>query len=221
MTMKNVFSLLSLTMLLTTASQAQMNIGANAAPNADAMLELSGSNKGLLLPRVALSSTSSTTPLNTHVAGMTVYNTASAGSGSTAVSPGCYYNTGSAWVKTGNFWNLGGNFNGSIQTLGTNDNIDLPFVTNNTERMRITGNGKVGIGTVVPNASLSVLSYTSGLNFGEVQSYTGASGTDPVLQLTCSSGTWRRLGTNNGNLAIFTNNTELTGSSPQFRRFNS
>ena len=54
----------------------------------NAVLELESTNKGLLLPRVALTSTSSISPMTgTLTSGMTVYNTATAGD----VTPGFYY----------------------------------------------------------------------------------------------------------------------------------
>ncbi len=89
-------------LLFTAASfvtKAQVNVGANSAPNTDAMLEISGSSKGLLLPRVTLSSASTASPLSSHVAGMTVYNTATAGTGTAAVTPGYYYNDGLQWQR--------------------------------------------------------------------------------------------------------------------------
>ncbi|MCC6600943.1 MAG: hypothetical protein IT223_09755 [Crocinitomicaceae bacterium] len=64
-------------------------------PSADAGLDITFSDKGLLLPRVALTSTSSPSPLSAHTAGMIVYNTATDGD----VIPGLYINTGSAWVS--------------------------------------------------------------------------------------------------------------------------
>ncbi|MBP1676658.1 MAG: hypothetical protein H6Q20_1217 [Bacteroidetes bacterium] len=78
--------------------QAQVKVGDNpTSKNADAMLEIESTNKGLLLPRVALTATTSAAPLSTHVAGMAVYNTATAGD----VTPGYYYNDGTKWVKMG------------------------------------------------------------------------------------------------------------------------
>ncbi|MEI6752184.1 MAG: hypothetical protein WCK78_03360 [Paludibacter sp.] len=78
---------------------AQVTIGSNSTPDANAVLDLiSGSSKGLLLPRLALSATNLATPLSAHVAGMTVYNTATT-SGSYAVTPGMYYNDGTKWVR--------------------------------------------------------------------------------------------------------------------------
>jgi len=77
---------------------AQVKVGDNpTTKNADAMLEIESTNKGLLLPRVALTATTSAAPLSTHVAGMAVYNTATTGD----VTPGYYYNDGAKWVKMG------------------------------------------------------------------------------------------------------------------------
>jgi hypothetical protein len=48
-------------------------------------------------------------------------------------------------------WALDGNSVSSIKTIGTTSAYDLPFITNNTEKMRITTGGNVGIGTTAPN----------------------------------------------------------------------
>ena len=88
--------------------RAQVTIGSQQVPEKNALLDLrenttdSLSSKGLLLPRMALSSTTdaNANPLKAHVKGMLVYNTATAGSGATAVSPGVYYNDGTQWVAT-------------------------------------------------------------------------------------------------------------------------
>lgn len=85
-------------------AKSQVTIGSNYTPSPNALLDLkekadSTSSKGLLLPRVALTATNSPIPLTKHVAGMTVYNTAttSAGNGYD-VSRGFYYNDGTKWV---------------------------------------------------------------------------------------------------------------------------
>jgi hypothetical protein len=62
-------------------------------------------------------------------------------------------------------WLLGGNALTSVYNLGTVSNHDLPIITNNTERMRITATGNVGIGTSTPAQKLHVV--------GNVQ-FTGA-----------------------------------------------
>ena len=73
---------------------AQVGIG-TTNPNNDAILELSSTTKGLLLPRVALTSTTSYAPLSAHTLGMSVFNTATTND----VTPGTYYNDGTKWIR--------------------------------------------------------------------------------------------------------------------------
>lgn len=95
---KNITVVIAL-LMLSFHTTAQVKVGANPTTiNTNSVLELESTTKGLLLPRVALSSTSSFSPLTAHIAGMSIYNTATAGSGSTAVTPGYYYNDGTQWV---------------------------------------------------------------------------------------------------------------------------
>ncbi len=99
--MKKIFLSLSILLaaVLLQSVNAQMSVGTSAAPNANAVLDLVSSNQGLLLPRVALSSTTSASPLSAHVAGMHVYNTATAGTYPNNVTPSEYYNDGSKWIQ--------------------------------------------------------------------------------------------------------------------------
>lgn len=80
----------------TICSVAQTGIGTDT-PNENAVLDLTSSNKGLLIPRVELTSSISPIPLTVHVAGMNVYNTATTND----VFPGFYYNNGSSWIRVG------------------------------------------------------------------------------------------------------------------------
>jgi len=84
---------LVLLFVVTTVS-AQIGVGTKT-PHPDAMLEVKSTNKGLLLPRLALSSTTSMAPLSAHIEGMSVYNTATTGD----VTPGFYYNDGGKWIR--------------------------------------------------------------------------------------------------------------------------
>lgn len=70
--------------------------GSSSLANFNALLELESNNKGLLLPRVSLTSTTSASPLSAHVAGMTVYNIATP---INDVSQGYYFNDGTKWVR--------------------------------------------------------------------------------------------------------------------------
>ena len=93
---KMIFCFLFITLIISLSGFAQ-NVGINTtgnAPNPNAGLDVDFSNKGLLIPRVSLTNTSSFAPLSAHVAGMIVYNTATAGD----VKPGFYYSDGSKWI---------------------------------------------------------------------------------------------------------------------------
>jgi len=67
-------------------------------------------------------------------------------------------------------WALGGQNITSKKTLGSNDNNDIGFTTNNMERLTILSNGNVGIRTITPEALLhlgagGVLTGTAPLKF--------------------------------------------------------
>ena len=92
--MKKIF--LTLAILAGIISSAQVKIGDNVTTlDANSLLELESTTKGVLFPRVALTNTTSFAPLAAHVAGMVVYNTATTGD----VTPGLYSNNGTNWIK--------------------------------------------------------------------------------------------------------------------------
>ncbi|MES2864700.1 MAG: hypothetical protein V4666_11315 [Bacteroidota bacterium] len=68
-------------------------------PNSDSYLELSSTDKGLLIPRLNLVALNNPAPLSSHVAGMMVFNTASAGTLENIVFPGLYINNGVNWER--------------------------------------------------------------------------------------------------------------------------
>ncbi|MBO9616282.1 MAG: tail fiber domain-containing protein [Dyadobacter sp.] len=75
---------------------AQVKIGDNPNTiNPSSILELESATKGLLLPRVALTSTTVAAPVTNAVAGMHVYNTTD----NAEVQPGEYFFDGSTWVR--------------------------------------------------------------------------------------------------------------------------
>jgi len=81
-------------------ASAQIKIGKNPTTiNPSSLLEVESDNKGVLLPRVALQSADNFAPLAAHVAGMIVYNTATAGTAPNNVVPGFYYNDGTHWLN--------------------------------------------------------------------------------------------------------------------------
>jgi hypothetical protein len=142
--MKNLFLTLIATailMLVILHTQAQVKIGRNPGPvDTNAVLQLGDTlgKKGLLLPRVLLTSTTSPLPLGAHKAGMFVYNTNTTATGANDVTPGEYYNNGTQWVRVmdslstrAQAWELTGNaIPDTSQFLGTTNDVDLIFKRN-------------------------------------------------------------------------------------------
>ncbi len=85
-------------LFISTAIYAQVGIQTNT-PDANSDLTLGSTNKGLRMNKVALTGTKDGTTVGAHTAGMVVYNTATAGTGATAVEPAFYYNDGTKWNK--------------------------------------------------------------------------------------------------------------------------
>lgn len=165
-----------------TTFQAQ-NVGINATgapPNASAGLDIDFTNKGLLIPRVALTSATDVATIPSPVASLLVYNNGSGG----LTPAGYYYWDGSKWVRLlvsgtpSDAWLTLGNAGTTPGThfIGTIDNVDLVFKTNNSERMRITNLGRVGINTSSPGSYyLDVLSSNSSVDAIRGQHTSGSS----------------------------------------------
>ncbi len=165
---------------------AQTGIG-TTTPNASAKLDVFSDTKGFLPPRLALTSTSAFSPVTglsdaaalLTAAGLLVYNTATAGSAPSNVTPGYYYWNGTSWIRltvpTDNASNVTGTVavanggtgtnSGSITGTGaltftsggTNQNINLtPSGTGNTIL-----NNNVGIGATTPTDKLVIGSSVS------------------------------------------------------------
>lgn len=142
---------------------AQVKVGNNPTTlNPNAVLEIESTNKGILLPRVALTAAYDPAPLSAFVNGMFVFNTAT----NDSVTTGLYYSDGLKWIRVnagaagstpGNYWSLSGNAGTTgSDFFGTTDQSPLVIKTNNVERLRVTENGWVGIGTPTPNAALQI-----------------------------------------------------------------
>ena len=149
------------------AAHAQ-NIGINgtgAAADASAILDVAAADKGLLVPRVALTSTADVATVPAPATSLLVYNTATVSN----VSPGFYYWDGALWRRlSGADWSLAGNAgtNPAANFLGTTDGQALVFRTANVERGRFTPAGRLGIGEANPADLLHVSG--GDLRIGEV-----------------------------------------------------
>jgi len=133
------------------SSANSQNVGINptgAAPNASAMLDVSSTNSGFLLPRVSLLDTNDVATIPSPATSLLVYNTNAAMIGG---GIGFYYYSGTKWqlfYTTANTqWILTGNTgtNPTINFIGTTDAEDFVTKTNSVERMRILSTGTIGM----------------------------------------------------------------------------
>ncbi len=151
--MKSSFFLLTLLLLQFTVN-AQMKIGDNPTSiNSASLLELETTNKGLVLPRIALTDVSSPAPLPAGLlTGTVVFNTNASVTGGDGV--GIYVWSDGAWkrpviVTAGSpGWNLTGNTGTSYITnfIGTIDNASFRVRTNNIQRLLVDSLGNIVIG---------------------------------------------------------------------------
>ena len=109
-------------------------------------------------------------------------------------------------------WDLrgNGNTNASNDFIGTTDARHLIVRTNNTERLRVTSGGRVGIGTTLPGGALDV----RGTIIGEGIQITTSPTNDHVLTSDGSgTGTWEDPAANTLIVAALSNKWDLSGNS--------
>ncbi len=162
MIMKKISLLISI--IYTVLSSAQVGIG-TITPDPNSDITLGSSNKGLLLNKVALASTTS----NVYSEGMFLYNTATTND----VTPGIYLSNGSSWTKVidaltlhsilSSNWKATGNNLSATDFIGSTNAQPLILKTNDNERVRIDSDGKLGIGTNSPQGIIDISSANSTL----------------------------------------------------------
>jgi hypothetical protein len=139
-----------LLVLLHSPVTAQNNVGiGTTTPDPSAILDLTSSDKGFLVPRLTTIEMNS---VPSPASGLLIYNT--------TVS-GFYYYNGVAWLPflaPNNGWLLTGNAGTSAESnyLGTSDGNALAIRTNATQRMIVLSTGEVGIGVSLPTSRLAV-----------------------------------------------------------------
>lgn len=132
-----------LLLIATNQFYAQVGIG-TTSPHASSMLDITSTNSGLLIPRVALTSATDVTTIPSPITSLLVYNS---GFGPN----GFYYWNGSIWVQlalgSNTYWSLTGNngTNATTNFFGTTDDIDIVFKRNNI-RAGFIGNPNTGSG---------------------------------------------------------------------------
>jgi len=146
-----LFFLITL-MPLNIFSQAQ-NIGfGTTSPDNSALLDLTSTTMGFLVPRMTAAQRAAING-GVFATGLLVYQT--------DAPAGFYYYSGTAWVSlvaSNSGWTITGNA-GTVPAsnfLGTTDGQPLIIKTNNAERIRILSTGETGIGTATPGTNLHI-----------------------------------------------------------------
>ena len=182
--MEKVFrSIVFIFLSFTFVTYAQVGIG-TTTPEASSLLDidaqLSGNNKGILIPRISLTGTTDAVTVSSPANSLLVYNTNTVSD----VTPGFYYwdTSSSRWVRllssqTEDWARLGNSgTNSSVNFLGTTDNVDMVFKTNNNEVMRLQSGGEVAIGTTSVSGDNFVEVRTSVADIDGISSYVSGSG---------------------------------------------
>ena len=136
--------ILLFTLLFFNFLNAQVGIG-TTTPNG--ILDITSSTEGLLAPRVALTATTSASPVTNPasgslVNGTIVYNTATSGSGATTVTPGFYYWDSTSWLRV-----KSDIYNTPVYGLFTN--LSGQTITN-------SAGGKIAFGTTTISSGVSI-----------------------------------------------------------------
>jgi hypothetical protein len=92
-TLKTLLIAIAILASYTLTAQVAVTTDGNSA-DPSAMLEVKSTDKGMLIPRVALTGTNDNTTITSPAVSLLVYNTATAGD----VTPGFYYWNGTAWT---------------------------------------------------------------------------------------------------------------------------
>jgi trimeric autotransporter adhesin len=208
--MRKLYTLIAIVTSFQFSSTNAQNVGINddaSTPHASAILDVKSINKGLLIPRVALTATNLAAPISSPGTSLLVYNTV-ATSGEFGVSPGFYFWNGSGWEKiSSNTWSLNGNAwtDPSINFIGTKDDQPLVFKVNNVYSgfiNRTHGNTGFGFSTLLPNSSgtANTAVGAGALVANTLGSANSASGYGALLANTTGASN-----TANGNQALYSN----------------
>lgn len=138
--MKNLFSIILITLICSLGFS--QNVGINttgAVPNLSALLDISATNKGVLIPRIIIDSIGDLSTIASPANALLIYNTNNSFTNGLQ-GDGFYYNEGSStvphWVRlitnNNDAWSLLGNIATTNNNfIGTTDNKRLLFKVNN------------------------------------------------------------------------------------------
>jgi hypothetical protein len=166
-----ILSFVLISLWLNTVS-SQVGIG-TTTPDQSAVLDLTATNQGLLIPRVTIDNALEPEPVSNPATGLLVYNTNNFTTNTDApygASAGFYFWNGDRWERLridNKNWSTAGNAGTDTNTnfLGTTDATDLILKTNNIERLRINSSGGVSINNLTPPEQAKLSAFADNNNW--------------------------------------------------------
>ncbi|GLB47981.1 hypothetical protein [Neptunitalea lumnitzerae] len=149
--------------------KASGSVGINtSSPHPSASLDLGANNKGLLVNRVSLTSTTDVNTINAPATGLLVYNTNSAND----ISEGFYHFNGVSWEKVGSSKSYTSTFSQNNQVVASTNNstyVDIPGLTQTitapyTGTYQIIVNGYYSTGSPI-NTTITETTSTNSANY--------------------------------------------------------
>lgn len=156
----------SLGFYTTTLAQNVAINTSGAAPAASAMLDISSTNSGLLIPRMT---SAQRTAIATPATGLKVYDTS---------TNTFWWFDGTVWVEqlgSGNGWMTTGNAITTTGIFGSTSNQSIRILSNNTERMRLLNTGELVINSITPFSGDLLSAYSTGTQF-PINAYVSGTG---------------------------------------------
>ncbi|CAN5916252.1 hypothetical protein BH11BAC7_BH11BAC7_10650 [soil metagenome] len=172
--------------VLSSANLAAQNVAINAtgaAPNGSAMLDITSTTSGFLMPRMT---TVQRSAIPAPATGLRVYDT---------TTGGFWFYNGAIWVQdvnSGTGWLLAGNTLAGTEKLGSINSQPVKLFSANTERMRITNGANGEIVLNQPGASAyfagDIFSVYSAAGNYAVNGYASGTGAAGYFQNTSANG---------------------------------
>lgn len=135
-------------MVISMTVVGQVKVGDNPSTiNSDAVFEVESADKGVLFPRVALVSLTSSAPMASHARGMVVYNTTT----NSMLSPGFYFNSGTSWERMMSSADQEWDYDAANSMIHANRS------TNAGRGVFVSDDGRLWIGAVPDASSTSVI----------------------------------------------------------------
>jgi uncharacterized protein (TIGR02145 family) len=121
-----------------------------SSPNSSAMLDVSATNRGLLIPNIALTGTTDATTITTPAVSLLVYNTATV----STVTPGYYYNSGTTgspvWTRVATGTIQAGSNPGDMLYWNGTAWVVLAATANEGAQLQMTGGVPTWVGGTPP-----------------------------------------------------------------------